>query len=631
MFDWVHNNKKVIQGVLALIFLPFAFFGVDSYFRGGELGAEVARVGDYRVSQQEFQQALRERQEALRRMLNNAPVDQAMLDSPEMRFSALEQLVRERLLLSQAIRSGLTVTDAQLKDVITSQESFREGGKFSHDLYETFLRSQNFTSLSFEARLRRDLLQQPLMDVFGESGFVPKSVVDRVVRLSEQTREASIALIAPAAFVSQVTVEDGAVKAYFDAHAREFEVPEQVRLEYVVLSLDNLAAQIVVPAEEVRQAYDQNPARFATPEERDASHILIQAGPDATPEAKSAARAKAEDLVKQLLAKPDRFADLAREYSQDPGSAKSGGDLGFMARGVTKKAFDDALFSMKEGEIRGPVETEFGFHIIRLKAIRGGSVKPFEEVRSSIEAELKRSRASKRYAELAEQLNNIAYEQSDSLKPAAEALKVTVQQSPWITRKPMPGSPLGSERFLKAAFSEDVLTNKRNSEVVEVAPGTLIAARLLEHKPASSRAFDEVQADIRKRLIEQEALKRALAEGREKLDKLRKGEALDLTWGKPVAVSRLNTQGLNETVLREIFRADATKLPAYAGSEDPKLGYQLIRITSVTEPPQTNAETRKAAAEQLRRLIGQEELADYIAAMKRRVEVKIKPDLIEKK
>jgi peptidyl-prolyl cis-trans isomerase D len=630
MFDWVQNNKRLMQVILALIFLPFAFFGMDAYFQGSELGAEVARVGDYRIGPQEYQQALRERQDAMRRMLGNVPVDQAVLDSPEMRFAALDQLVRQRLLLSQSVRAGVTVTDNQLRDFITSQDAFRQDGQFSHDLYESYLRSQNTSALGFEARVRRDLLLQPLLNAFGESTFVSNTVLDRMVRLSEQTREVSIATVSPSAFAAQISIEEPALKAYYDSHPREFQVPEQMRVEYVVLSLDNLAAQVEIPAEEVRQVYEQNPARFSAPEERHARHILVSVPADASAEAKAAAKTKIEELLKQARAQPDQFDELARKHSQDPGSSENGGDLGFLVRGATKKPFDDALFGMKEGEIAGSIATEFGYHLIKLEAIRGGSAQPFEQVRPMIESELKKMRASKRYAELAEQFNNLAYEQSDSLAPAAEALQTKVQQSPWISRAPAPGSPLGNERFLKAVFSEDVLKNKRNSEVVEVAPGTLMAARLLEHKPAATQPFDAVRDDIRKHLVEDEARKRALAEGRDKLEKLRKGADAGVAWGKPLNVTRADPQGLSDPVLREAFRADATSVPAYAGAED-NAGYQLIRISRISEPTEITPDMRKAAAEQLSRLVGQEQLADYVGALKQRVEVKVKPDLIEKK
>jgi peptidyl-prolyl cis-trans isomerase D len=451
-----------------------------------------------------------------------------------------------------------------------------------------------------------------------------------MVRLSEQTREVAVATVSPSAFAAQISIDEPALKAYYDAHPREFQVPEQMRVEYVVLSLDNLAAQVEIPAEEVRQVYEQNPARFSAPEERQAKHILVSVPADASAEAKAAAKSKIDELLKQAQAHPDQFGELARKYSQDPGSSENGGDLGFLVRGATKKPFDDALFGMKEGEIAGPVATEFGYHLIKLEAIRGGSAQPFEQVRPMIESELKKMRASKRYAELAEQFNNLAYEQSDSLAPAAEALHTKVQQSPWISRTPAPGSPLGNERFLKAVFSEDVLKNKRNSEVVEVAPGTLIAARLLEHKPASTQSFDAVRDDIRKHLVEDEARKRALAEGRDKLEKLRKGADVGVTWSKPLTVTRADPQGLSDPVLREVFRADASNVPAYAGAED-QAGYQIIRISRVSEPAEINPDVRKSAAEQLARLIGQEQLADYVGALKQRVDVKVKPDLIEKK
>jgi peptidyl-prolyl cis-trans isomerase D len=630
MFDWVHNNKRLMQGILALIFLPFAFFGMESYFSGNELGAEVARIGDYRITEGEYQQALRERQEAMRRMLGNAPLDPAVLDSAEMRFAALEQLVRERLLLSQSLRSGMTVTDSQLRDFITSQDAFRENGTFSPALYESYVRSQNLTPVGFETRLRRDLLQQPLMDAFGESTFVPDTVVDRMVRLSEQAREVSIATISPSTFAAQVNIDDAAVKAHYDSHLREFEIPEQVRVDYVVLSLDNLAAQVDIPEAELRQAYEQNAARFTAPEERQARHILIAAAGDASVEARAAAKAKTEEIAKQARAAPDKFAELARTLSQDPGSSQDGGDLGFLVRGATKKSFDEALFAMKEGEIAGPVETEFGYHVIKLDAIRGGSAEPFEKVRPMIEAELKKTRASKRFAELAEQLNNLAYEQSDSLKPAAEALEVQVQQSPWISRTPAPGSPLGNERFLKVVFSEDVLKNKRNSEVVEVAPGTLMAARLLEHMPASTRTFDAVRGEIRKRLVEDEARKRTVSEGRERLEKLRKGEGAGVDWGKALTLTRAEPQGLSDAVARESFRVDASSVPAFAGVED-KSGFHLIRVSRVTEPAEIKPEMRKSAVQQLKRLIAQEQLADYVASLKRGADVQVKPELIEKK
>jgi len=631
MFDWVQNNKRFMQILLALVFLPFAFFGVESYFQGSDRGAEVARLGDYRISQQEFQQALRERQEAVTRMLGGARLDAEVLDSPEMRFAALEQLIRDRLLLSQALRSGIAVSDAELQNVIASQATFQDDGRFSLARYQMFLKAQNMTDKAFEARLRRDLSVQPLLDAFGESGFVPATVGERLVRLSEQSRETSVAVIAVEPFLARVAVDEAAARAWYDSRSADYRIPEQVRVEYVALSLDNIAAQTELDPAEARKVFDENPGRFAAQEEREASHILIRAAPDASTETKAAARAQAEALLKQARAKPDAFADLARKSSQDPGSAGNGGSLGLLVRGATTKTFDEALFAMRPGEIAGPVETEFGYHILRLDSVRGGKTAGFDDVKSQIESELKRQRAAKRYAEMAEQLSTLAYEQSESLKPAAEALKLTVQTSPWLTRKPAPGSALGNERFLAAVFSEDVLKNKRNSEAIEVASGTLVAARVADHKPASLRPFEEVRAEIVKQLTRSEAAKLAAADGREKLEKLRKGEDAGVAWGKPLSVSRAAVQGLPEPVLRQVFRVDPAKLPAYAGIEDPQAGYTLVRVTKVTEPETVPPETRKAVADQLRQFAAQEQLAAYVERLKAGANVKMNRDLLEKK
>jgi peptidyl-prolyl cis-trans isomerase D len=314
MFDWVHNNKRFMQVILAVIFLPFAFFGVESYLSSDGMGAEVARVGDYRVTQQEFQRALDQRQEEMRRMLNNAPLDPAVLDSPEMRFAALEQIVRDRLLLSQAVRLGIKVTDEQLRDLITSQQSFMQDGRFSKDLYEAFLRNQGLSAVAFEANLRRDLMKQPLVDAFGATAMIPRTVVERIIRLSEQTREISMVNIDLSSFAAQVSIDDAAVKKFYESRTTEFQVPEQVRLEYVVLSLDNVAAQMETKPEDVRRAYDENLTRYSSPEERSASHILIAVPSDANAEAKAAAKAKAAQVAQQVQAKPDRFAALAKEH-----------------------------------------------------------------------------------------------------------------------------------------------------------------------------------------------------------------------------------------------------------------------------------------------------------------------------
>jgi len=379
MFDFVTKNKRLIQVVLAIIFLPFAFFGVDIYFRDAGGGQSVARVSGQVVSQEEFSRALRERQQAIQRAMEGR-VDPALLDNPELRFATLESLVQRRLLLDRALGAGLTVAESHLKSAIRDVQLFRDDkGAFSFPLYEQFLNSEGMTPVTFEARMRQDLLLQQLSNGYAGNAFAPRAVVDLVMRLSGERRELSHATLAPEQFLAQVKLDPGAAKKHYDANAGEFRVPEQVRVDYVVLSIESLMQGIRIEPDEVKKYYDNNQRQFGVEERRQAAHILVSA--EAGAEARQKARAKAEELYRQLQKKPAGFAEAAKKHSQDPGSAAGGGDLGTISRGMMKDVpeFEDALFKLKPGEISQPVETKLGFHVIRLTALQPARVKPFEE------------------------------------------------------------------------------------------------------------------------------------------------------------------------------------------------------------------------------------------------------------
>ena len=630
MFDFIHSHKRAIQVVLFLFLIPpFLFFGVDRL--QNPAGSEtVASVGDFRITQQEFARALRERQEAIQRVTGGRASPE-LLDSAELRSEVLEALIRRQLLLNRAMRSGMAVSDGQLQSMIGDLPAFQNEGKFSFQLYEQYLSSRGITPAMFEANARQDLLLRQLDDAFGETSFVPRTVIDLLARLSEQQREVSTFTIAPDKFAPEIKLDADATKKYYDSNQSEFRIPEQVRVEYVTLTLDSLMSQIPLDPAEVRKYYDENRGQFETKQERQASHILIAVDASASAAEKQKARARADELYQQLKQKPDRFGELAKQYSQDPGSAANGGDLGFFSRGGMPKPFEETVFAMKAGEIAPPVETQYGFHIIRLTNIKGGEVRSFEETRGQIEKELRRQRAGRKFAEIAEQFNNVVFEQSESLQPAAELAKTNVRQSGWITREHAADQALDNPKLRQAVFSEDVLTNKRNSQVVEVAPGVLVAARLLEHKPSAVQPFEAVRAAIAKKLTLQRAAQLAAQEGRERLEKLKRGDGAQVTWGATQLVGRSDPKGFSEAVLRQAFRADAVKLPAYTGIDDPKGGYTLIRVSRVVEQEKVDAERRKQVAEALRQLRGQESMLAYVESLKQKEAVKISKELIEKK
>ena len=627
MFDLVHKHKNLIQIVLAVIFLPFAFFGMDSYFGAGDRGTNIATVGGQPITEQEFALALQERQNSLRRMVGDR-VDPALLDSPELRFAVLDGIIRQRLLINQAVRGGLLVSDQQLQQLIGEQPAFQEDGKFSHAHYEELLRRQNMTPLGFENNLRRDLMLERMTNAYRTTAIVPAAVAERLLRINAQQREVSQSVLEPDKFVPQVKLEDGAAKQYYDAHQNEFQVAEQARLEYLVLALDSVASQIDVSADEIKQFYEQNLKQYGQGEERQASHILVSIDSKASAEEKQAARTKAEQLLKQARQNPASFAELARKNSQDTGSAAKGGDLGFFQRGAMVKPFDDAVFQMKVGDIAGPVESQFGYHVIRLAAVKGRGL---DDAKKQVELDLKRQKAGKRFSELAEQFNNLVFEQGDSLKPAADALKLAIQNSSWVSRSGSENKLINNQKLLQAVFSEDAVKNKRNSEVIDVGNNTLVAARVIEYKPASLRAFEEVSAEIKKRLTQQRAAQIAAGQGRDLLAKLKQGEAAALTWSAAKLVGRENAQGYAGPVLAEVFKADVGKLPAYAGTENPQGGFVLLKITRVVDGEAVDVAKRKAASEELRRLLGQEELDAYVANLRLKADVKVQQDRLEKK
>lgn len=631
MFDFVQKHKRLVQGLLFLIFLPFAFFGIDSYFRFSESGQAVARVGDYSISQQEFNEALRQRQRAIQSMVEGR-IDPAMLDNPELRYFIVEGLIQRRLLLDRALRAGMTLNDAQLQSAIGEQPLFQnEANQFSFTRYEQYLRAEGMTPIMFEARVRQDLILQQFTGGYAGTSFVPRTVAERIVKLSEQRREVSQHTITAEKFVAQVRLEPEAASKYYDANQHEFQIPEQVRVEYVVLSPDAILPQIQVSAAEVDATYQQQVVAVAKQREE--------------------ARTRIDRIRAELRNNPGRFEELVKLHSQDPGSAGKGGDLGFFGKGVMTKAFEEAAFKLKENELSPVVESEYGFHIIKVTGMRTGTGAKGrnEERRAShiliaapkeaqlkggrrdVELELKRQAAQRKVTELADQFSNVAYEQSESLKPAAELIKVTPQQSGWITRARADNALLGNPRLLAAIFSDEVLKNRRNTEAIEVAPHTLVAARVMEHKPASMRPLADARAALDKMLALREAGRLAAQEGRRELEQLRQGKDVKVAWSAPQLVSRTEHKGLPEPVLRQAFRADVSKLPAYAGVEHPPGSYTLLRVTRVQETANIPSEQRTSLAEALRQAIGREALSAYVASLKQKTDVTISRQQLDKK
>jgi peptidyl-prolyl cis-trans isomerase D len=615
--------------ILAVITIPFALWGVESYVRTTPGQDSVATVGGDKISSVEFNNAVRNQLDQFRAQFGKE-IDASIMDNPEMRKSVLDQLIDQRLLVQAVKSSNLTVSDEALRDWISNEPSFQENGAFSPVRYQSMLQGRGSSAASFESLLRADLARQQFVESIAVNGITSNSSVQQYFLAVDQSREVAIVNLTPEPFQAKVKVTSEQAKAYYDSKPLEFTIPEQVRAEYVEFSIDALAPTIQVPADEIKKAYEGSSARYIQKEERKASHILISAAKDASDADKATAKAKADALYAQVVKSPKDFADLAKKNSQDPGSAVNGGDLGFFARGAMVKPFDDAAFAAKKDEIVGPVLSDFGYHIIRVTDVRPEKSKSLAEVTPEIEGELKKQLAQKKFSELAEKFTNAAYEQSSTLKAAAEAAGMPIKQSAWISKGAGSAPPFTNPKLMTAMFSDAVIKDKRNSEAVEVAPNSLVVARALETKPSAMRPLAEVEPGIIARLSREEALKLAKADGEAKLAALKAGKP-EVTFPAALAINRTNPGGLAPNVVDAAMKANATTLPTFVGVDNANGGYTLIQISKVIEPAVTDEAKLKAAKTRVDQAVTQQKLQATVAALRATSNVIIAKNALDKK
>ncbi|HWT20118.1 MAG TPA: SurA N-terminal domain-containing protein [Variovorax sp.] len=612
MFDFFRKYNKIVMIFLFLLIIPsFVLFGVERYQgSGGEV--KVARVDGQNITRPEWDAQHRLETDRIRQQSPN--VDPALLESDVMRYATLERMVRDRVLAAAAAKSNVTISEERLSRIFaqdTGLAAFRTpDGKFDR---ESFQRVTGRTPEQYEASMRAELAtQQMLLGITG-TAFTPPALAAATINAFYDRREIQVARFSPESFASKVTVSDADVEAYYKAHTAQFQAPEQASIEYLVLDLEAAKKNISVNEADLKTYYEQNTARFGTKEERRASHILITAPASAPAADRAKAKAKAEQLLAEVKKTPATFADVARKNSQDPGSAEKGGDLDFVTRGAMVKPFEDALFALKKGDISDVVETEFGYHIIRLADIKPAVVPPFEQVRATIENEVRAQQATQEFAKAAETFTDAVYQQPDSLKPAAEKLKLTIQTASNVSRTPPPGATgvLANRNFLNALFAADSLDRKQNTEAIEVGSNQLAAGRVTQYTPAHPMPLAEVKDKIRAQLITERAAVMAKAEGEAKLAAWT-AKADGATFGAPVTVSRREAQAQPMALIDAALRADASKLPALVGVDLGTQGYAVVRVTKVVpRTPSAPEQTQQENAQVGQSVAAAEEVAYY--------------------
>ena len=620
MFDFVRNNTRIVLGALLLLIIPsFVFFGVEGYtqFRDGS-NASVASVDGRSITRAEWERA---HQRAVDRQRRENP-GATGLDTDAARAETLEALVRERVLDAAARKLHLAPSDERLRRIFAGDPQFAGLRNPDGSVNRELLATQGMSSEMFAQQLRGDLAAQQVLVGVARTAVATPAIADATLNPLLQRREVQVQRFAPAEFRPQVNPSDAELEAHYNARQADFRAPEQAQIEYLVLDLATIASRQTVDEEELRKFYAANPGRFGTPEERRASHVLIKADASAPAAEKAKARARAEELLAEARKDPARFAAIARQHSQDPGSAAQGGDLDFFGRGAMVKPFEEAAFKLKPGQISDVFETDFGYHFLTVTAVRGGQSRPFDSVKAEIESELRQQLARAEWAKASQEFTDIVYEQSDSLQPAATKLKLT-KQTATVARQPAPGAtgPLASPKLLAAVFSTESIEGKRNTDAVETGSNQLVAARIVTHSPARLRPLAEVKDLVRESLVTERSQALARQAGEARVQALRKNPAEALL-GPTAVLSRVATQGAPPSVVDAVMGADVRTLPAVVGVDLKGGGFLVLRITQVL-PRDPAAGTDTALRESYAQAWGAAEADAYAASLRTRFKARI--------
>ena len=618
--------------LLALIAIPFAFTGVYSYMSGGG-SVVVATVGDREIGQREYANAYQSYRQRLTALLG-ANFRPELLDEQALRREALDRLIEEIVLVDEALAMGYRVGARQLAQRITSTPEFQTAGQFDRELYQARLAQVGRTPEQYEQELRSQVLMEQLLGGLGASTFVTEGELLEAQRLQLQRRDITYLSIPPAEPDTVPEPEADALEAFYAEQGAAFAEPEQVRLQYLELSIERLAGEVEAPGEvTLERLYEEERSRLAGGEERRARHILLELPADADEAARDAVLARAEALRTQLGDGAD-FAALAQSESDDPGSAEAGGDLGFFGRGIMDPAFESAAFELAIDEISAPVRSAFGYHLIQVTEVRGETPPTFAEMRDTLVEIYRRQQAEQIFFDRSETLANLAYEHPDSLEVAAETLGLQVQQSPWISRGDAESWPLAEPRVVETAFSPEVLGEGLNSEILELADGRLLVLRLGERKPARQPELAEVRDAVLASYRGQRASELARERGRALLERRVAGATLqelaDETALDPVVVEGMRRDDTARplSIVRAAFRLPTPggNAPSVTGVETGSGGYALVELNAVIpgEPEVAGDEARLREA--LARVQGSAELAGVVSGVRGRASVDINED-----
>ena len=628
MFDFFRKHTWLLKIVLGFVVLAFVGGGVYQGYGSfmGDDNSTVAKVDGRKITRNEWENAQRAQIDRVRQQMPN--VDAKLFDTPEMKRQSLDAVVRERVMLVAADKLHLTTTDERLQRLFASDPQFAFLRNPDGSVNKDALSAQGMSSEMFAQRLRQDFsLRQVAQGITG-TVFAPLSATNAALDAMFQQREVQVQQFATKDSAANVTPTDADIEKYYKdaANAAQFMAPEVESIEYVVLDLESLKKGIVISDKELRDSYAANEKRYTSPEERRASHILVKVDAGASAADRAKAKAKAEGLLAQVKQSPASFAEVARKNSDDPGSAEKGGDLDFFGRdGLAAKPLEDAAFKLATDAISDLVESDFGYHIVKLTGLRGGEKKPFEAVKAELEAETKTQLAQKKFSEVAVEFTNMVYEQPDSLKSVVDKFKLELRTAQNVKRTPAPGAagPVANAKFLEALFGNDAIRNKRNTEAIETAASTLVSGRVVKYEAAHQLPLAEMKAKVRERLVVVQAAALARKLGEARLAELRAAPASAMVEAA-VTLSRAQPGDLPAKLVDAVLKAPTTTLPAAIGVDLGDAGYAVAKIGKVLGRDPVTADASRAQS-QYAQAWGDAESQAYYNALKTRFKVELRP------
>ncbi|CAN1510917.1 periplasmic folding chaperone [Methylophilaceae bacterium] len=619
-----YAQTKAAQVILALVLIPFALFGIDSYLNQAGNNLSIAKVDGYKITLPEYNRAIENVRNRI--MSEGKKVDPAMFDSFEFKESVVDGLITKQLINNDIKKSKFKITDLQLSQYIIGMPEFQKDGKFSQELYDKVLQNNQLKPKKFEENIRNDLLIQQVRDGLQKLTFIPPNNLTETLKATSQQREVTVAEFKTKEYMVKVSVNEKDMQAFYDKNKSKFLAPEQVKAEFVVFSLTSILPTINVSDDEVKAFYKTNADKYQNQQQREASHILIAASKNAAPAEKAKAKAKAEDVFNQVKKNPKQFEELATKYSQDPESAKKGGDLGVFGRGMMVKPFDDAVFSMKVNEISSIVESDFGYHIIKLTKVIGDGG-GFDAIKLQIKAELIYQKAQDKFAALAEDFSNMVYEQSSSLDAVSKKFSLPIQKTDWISRSDS-DKFFKNEALMNALYSKESIKDHRNTEAIEVTPNNLISARVVDYKAQTSKPFTDVKTSIEDYLKFEAAKKLVASEGEVALKSIVDASS-KIDWQAAVLVDRKNAKGLSDAVINHAYKMPTDKLPSYSGFVDGDNGYVIVKVSKVSFPNDDNEENKKEFASSYSEALSFEYLSAYLKGLKAKASVSVNQKFFE--